>query len=206
MADLPENTHLFYEVVKSLDALNRYKGWDGGTSYYCYVRLTDPVAADKIEGHSRQFLGKYIHWENELELHLQPLKKLYLLYSGENVVERMVLLSVLALVMLLVSGLNYVLLSISSIGRRTKLIGIHKVNGAAGKDHFGGNVLFFRLFPGPSFGFYVVYADRTSDDRRGETMENFFVGRTVYDGGFFVGFVVDSCRTDRYIAEPGPRL
>ena len=134
LADLPENTHLFYEVVKSLDVLNKYKGWDGGTSYYCYVRLTDPAAADKIEGHSRQFLGKYIHWELELELHLQPLKKLYLLYSGENVVERMVLLSVLALVMLLVSGLNYVLLSISSIGRRTKLIGIHKVNGAEGKD------------------------------------------------------------------------
>lgn len=134
-ADLPGNTHLKFDLVKPLAAYDDYKGWQGNDGYLSYVRLVNGAVPEGIENRSEQFLAKYVNRDGlKMTLHLQPLQKIH---SGDGEVAfRVFLLTLLALVVLVVSGVNYVLLSVASIGKKAKLVGIHKVNGAADGDIF----------------------------------------------------------------------
>lgn len=143
-ADLPENTHLRFDAVKSFETLKgkKFMSWGGGDAYGTYVRLAKGATPEQVTARIPDMVEKYrgVPYEKaRFKMTLQPLRQIYSKYSGEGVMTKVWLLALLAFIVLFVSALNYVLISISSLVVRARLIGIHKVNGAT-----RGNI--FRMF------------------------------------------------------------
>lgn len=139
--DLPENTHLRFEVVKPLEVLkgSRYMDWGGGDAYYNYVRLVKGKTVAEIDARVPEMIRKYMGIDYKdcwFFVHLQPVRELYTKYGDQNVWSKVLLLSLLAFVVLVASALNYVLISVSSLAVKSRIIGVHKVNGAKRKDIF----------------------------------------------------------------------
>lgn len=140
-ADLPENTHLHFDAVKSFEFLRdkMYMGWDGGDAFNTYIRLGKGTSPEQVEARIPDMVQKYqgVSYEKSgFKMTLQPLPELHTKYSDEGVMAKIWLLSLLAFIILLVSALNYVLIAISSLVVKSRLIGVHKVNGASQGDIF----------------------------------------------------------------------
>lgn len=134
--DLPENTTLYHDVVISLPTLNkvagyRIEGWNKEDSFFGYVRLkgTDP---SEVNARLDEMILKYMPDNGEdglkVDYFLEPITQHY---TGIKEIQMMILImTLLALVVLGIASLNYVLVSVSSLGQRAKAIGIHKCSGA----------------------------------------------------------------------------
>lgn len=141
-ADIPENATLKHEVVISIPTGPAHRwfepAWDHGDSYMGYVRLRPEGSIDRINPYVKSKIVD-VHVPprdngTSYNFYITPLKGFY---SGQNEVERMVLImSTLALAILFIVSLNYVLISVSSLSRRAKAIGVHKCNGASGGTIF----------------------------------------------------------------------
>ena len=140
-ADLPDNTHLHFDVVKSFEFLRdkMFMGWGGGDAFNTYIRLVKGALPEQVEARIPDMVQKYLEGPYEkigFKMTLQPLSELYTKYSDKGIMAKVWLLSLLAFVILLVSALNYVLISLSSLVIKARLIGVHKVNGASRGDIF----------------------------------------------------------------------
>lgn len=142
--DIPENCHLRFDAVGSFGNMNNqfgyYTGWDGGDSFIGYVRLKSNVNPASVDTKFPVFLRGHQDVDANMErgfkaaYYLAPVTEIH---SGDKDVKRMlVILSLLATVILFVASMNYVLISISSLAKRAKSIGVHKCNGASAKDIF----------------------------------------------------------------------
>lgn len=143
-ADIPANCHLKFDVVISLNMFREMwgglPGWWEVDSFNGYVRLapnTDPLT---VENKVPAMLKKYYDVEGfeakgvNLRYYLTPVTGLHSKNPG---VERMILiLTLLAFSILFVSAMNYVLMAISSLAVRARLVGVHKCNGASTADIF----------------------------------------------------------------------
>ena len=138
--DYPENS-TFYDlrVIISMATTRKYGwdywGWNGGDSYFAYIRLRHPSDMETINSRIDQMLEKYIPQEDKdknytWSLRLIPFSDLRLAmnYDGMGIIW---VLLILAGILLFTVTLNYVLISISSLSRRAKIIGVHKCNGAS---------------------------------------------------------------------------
>lgn len=139
--DLPENTHLRFDAVKSLESARGilFMDWGGGDAFYNYVRLSKGNTVGDVEARFPEMIREYMGTSYEecwFSVHLQPLRELYTKYEDKDVMSKILLLSLLAIVVLIVSALNYVLISISSLAVKARSIGIYKVNGATRGDIF----------------------------------------------------------------------
>lgn len=139
--DLPENTHLHFDAVKSFENLRgkMFMSWNGGDAFHTYVRLVKGARPEQVTGRIPGMVEKYrgVPYKNAgFRMVLQPLRQLYSKYSDSGVIAKVWLLSLLAFIVLVVSALNYVLISVSSLVVRARLIGVHKVNGATRGDIF----------------------------------------------------------------------
>lgn len=133
--NVPENTHLRFDMVR---ALVREAGatWNDGGNYVGYVKLNDVSGASSVNGKLPMIIQKYLpEHTKELTYYLQPVRDIYLKYSFGSL-SNIMLLSLLGFIVLLACSLNYVLITISSLATKAKLIGVHKVNGASGWDIF----------------------------------------------------------------------
>ena len=139
--DYPENS-TFYDlrVIISMATTRKYGwdywGWNGGDSYFAYIRLRHPSDIETINNRIDQMLEKYIPQEDKdknytWSLRLIPFSDLRLArnYDGMGIIW---VLLILAGILLFTVTLNYVLISISSLSRRAKTIGVHKCSGASG--------------------------------------------------------------------------
>lgn len=141
--DIPENSTLRHDVVISLPTLQKVvgysvEGWNREDCFFGYVRLrgTDPAA---VNARMDEMLQKYMPDRDEdefkTELFLSPITQDY---AGVKVVRMMVLImTLLALVVLGIASLNYVLVSVSSLGQRAKAVGVHKCSGATNRGILG---------------------------------------------------------------------
>lgn len=143
--DIPDNSHLDFEVLLSMKTNSQYwtvdqSWWVGRDSYIGYVKLrpgTDPVEVEaKLPGMQKKYydvesmMGKGF----DFSYFLSPVKEIH---SGDETMKRMILiLSLLGFALLFVSAMNYVLISISSLARRSKAVGVHKCNGATNDNIF----------------------------------------------------------------------
>ena len=135
-ADLPDNATMHPQAVISLPTMwtrgwGNYS-WRGGDSYPEYVRLKPGADADAINARMDAMIAKYRPEEDKkafgYEAFIVPIRDTY---RGYDSVQRMRnIMLTLGLAMLFVAGLNYVLISISSLSRRAKAVGVHKCNGA----------------------------------------------------------------------------
>lgn len=131
----PANTHLPFDAVKSLPSPvgNYDMGWQGKTSFIGYVRLRKGTDVAALEAKFPKMTATYAP-ESKIPCYLQPMRDVHVKYN--HVKEEILFLGLLGFIVLFVSGLNYVLISVSSLPLRAKEVGIHKVNGATMKDVF----------------------------------------------------------------------
>lgn len=132
--DIPTRTHLPFQVVKSTTGMELYRGWQGGDAFFTYARIKDRADAAEITESSSTWLKEYTTSEYLTGLELTELRDIYI--QDNAVTYKMWLLGVLALIVILVAVVNYILLSVSTMLSKARLVGIHKVNGAGEKDIF----------------------------------------------------------------------
>ena len=145
--DVPENTHLKYDVVVSLSSILHFfpydgtQNWVGNDRYLGYVRLTPNT--------NPQSLTQAIHKMQARHADMNELKKagvqlsysllqLEKIHSNDPETKRMsILLALLAFALIFTAVLNYILIVLSSLVKRSKEIAIHKCYGAAEKNITG---------------------------------------------------------------------
>lgn len=135
--DLKENTDISFDVVMPMASLRRDNraGWGYDISYMAIIRFRDEAGMKTVEARLPDMLKKYMpnfnkRENNRWECSFRPLSDLH---STNPTVRTMVLvMSVLAIVILLIAAFNYVLISVASLARRAKAVGVHKCSGATG--------------------------------------------------------------------------
>lgn len=145
--DVPENTHLQYDVILSLVSFNPLYGWDCldnwfGCDRFCtYIKVMPGVSREAMEAEIGNMVDRHLDPEQlrkegiEFRLSLRELENLY---SGTPEVQRMsVMLALIAFALLFAAVMNYVLIEISSLVTRTKEIAIYKCYGASGRNISG---------------------------------------------------------------------
>ncbi|MDR2621260.1 MAG: ABC transporter permease [Dysgonamonadaceae bacterium] len=142
---IPENNSLRGDVVISFANVRKQFGlgtsWDGGDSFWGIVRLSKGAKPENINSEINKVWRKYFDYDRlaqagfELESFISPFKDLRKEDSGAS--SMAIILSSLALIILLITALNSVLISISVLYRRSKEIGIHKCSGASSTGIFG---------------------------------------------------------------------
>lgn len=141
--DVPENAHLRYDIVVSLVSIKNFswdgsQNWVGNDRYLGYVKL--------IDGTDPMSLAPAIRKMQERNQPMEDLKKagvditytllsLSKIHSDNPEAKRMViLLSAIAFALIFTSIMNYILILISTLVNRGKVIAVYKCYGAERKD------------------------------------------------------------------------
>ena len=141
--DLPDNTTLKADAIVSMPpswARTQLEySWDGGDSFPQYVRLKPGTDVEKLNARIDDAISQLMPDRgkngSDLSIRVAPLRDTY---RGYDQVARMkVIMLVLGLSILFIAALNYALLSVSSLSRRAKAVGVHKCSGASGGGVFG---------------------------------------------------------------------
>lgn len=141
--DIPENAGLRHDVVVSFATVKsrfgRYAGWNGDDSYKAYVRFRHAGDAGKVETRLPGMVEKYVPRDIGSGVsETYSFQSIREQHSGYPEVHKMILImSILASILLLIAAMNYVLISISSLPRRAKAVGVHKCSGATVGNIFG---------------------------------------------------------------------
>lgn len=139
--DVPLNSTMHPGSVTSLPtALSRNMGnysWNGGDSWHAYVRLKPGTDPDELNRRIDAMVQQAVPQEAGygLKLLVRPIRDTY--RNNDDVSRMRGILSLLGVCILFVTSLNYVLISISSLSRRAKAIGVHKCSGAQSGTVFG---------------------------------------------------------------------
>ena len=141
--DIPGNVLFRHNVIISLPTIEENYGqgtWSSNDIYMVYVRLREADDLERINARMTDILGRYTavkdRWDGStLEGKLLPATDFYL--SHQPNVQRLVILFILGISIFFVSGMNYVLAAISTLGRRAKIVGVHKCCGAETGHIFG---------------------------------------------------------------------
>lgn len=138
--DLPKNGSLHYDILLSMETFGRQstENWLGNDRYLAYVKLYDGVdphsLSDAIKKMqlAHQPLDEMEKNGTVLWYHLLPFDRMHT--SDPEVKSQIILLSIVAFLLLLISLLNYILLVIATIVKRSREVGIRKCYGAERKD------------------------------------------------------------------------
>ncbi|OUP08373.1 ABC transporter substrate-binding protein [Mediterranea sp. An20] len=141
-ADLPDNTTVKADAVISLPpswaAEVANYSWRGGDSYLQYIRLKPGVDAETLNSRLGAMVDKYRPEEDKKFGYTAKIAPLRDTYRGYDSVSRSkVILLVMGFSILFIAALNYALISISSLSRRAKAVGVQKCNGASSAGIFG---------------------------------------------------------------------
>lgn len=140
-AALPENCTMRPKAVISLPSIwSRRIGnysWDGGDSWKEYIRLKQDIDLDELNKRIDMVVLQHIPRSDKLGITVMA-KPVRDTYRGYDEVKRMRnIMLILGISILFITTLNYVLISISSLSRRAKSIGVHKCSGAGTGTVFG---------------------------------------------------------------------
>ena len=140
-ADIPDNTTVKADAVISMPpawaATQQNYSWEGGDSYYQYVRLRPGVDVEALNTRMKKMAEKYLPSRDSWSYtaYVKPLRDTF---REQDDVKRMyTIMMTLGLSILFITALNYALVSISSLSRRAKMVGVHKCSGASGSGIFG---------------------------------------------------------------------
>lgn len=141
--DFPENGSLYYDILLSMETYPKEStdNWLGNDRYKGYVKLEEGVTPESIDPAIRKMMDKNLPMEElknsgyKIWCVLSPFHKLHT--SEPYVRNLIIILSVVSFVLVLISLMNYMLISISEMVKRSKEIGIHKCYGAEGTNIYG---------------------------------------------------------------------
>ena len=141
--DFPENGSLAYDILLSMETYGKQStdNWLGNDRYKGYVKLMPGVDPNTLADGIRKMQEAH---QPVAELEAQGLKLTYFLKpfsklhtSNPEVKTQVILLSIVAALLILISLLNYILIVISSLVKRSKEVGVRKCYGAEGKHIYG---------------------------------------------------------------------
>lgn len=138
---LPDNCTMRPEAVISLPTVwSRGWGnysWNGGDSWKEYIRLKRDIDLDELNKRIDVVVQQHAPRDAKFGITViaKPIRDTY---RGYDAVKRMRnIMLILGIAILFITALNYVLISISSLSRRAKSIGVHKCSGAGSGTVFG---------------------------------------------------------------------
>lgn len=141
--DVPENSHLCFEIVASLEGMSKWsrENWLGNDRYLGYVKLYPGTDPESLTTAIREMQGRHCDLEEvkkagiDLTYSLVPLMDMH--SNSDEVKSMNSLLGFLAFVLIFTAAMNYVLIVISTLINRTKEVAVHKCYGASDKNLFG---------------------------------------------------------------------
>ena len=141
--DFPKNGSLSYDILLSMDTYGKQStdNWLGNDRYKGYVKLMPGVDPNTLSDAIRKMQEAH---QPVAELEVQGLRLTYFLKpfskmhtSMPEVKSQVILLSIVAALLVLISLLNYILIVISSLVKRSKEVGVRKCYGAESKHIYG---------------------------------------------------------------------
>ena len=137
--DFPKNGSLDYDILLSMETYGKQStdNWLGNDRYKGYVKLMPGVDPNTLTDAIRKMQEAHQPLERieaqgtSLRYFLKPFSKLHT--SAPEVRQQVILLSIVAALLILISLLNYILIVISSMVKRSKEVGVRKCYGAEGK-------------------------------------------------------------------------
>ncbi|MDR1223275.1 MAG: ABC transporter permease, partial [Tannerella sp.] len=144
--DMPRNSHLQFDVVELF--IPNMANWQSNDAYTGYIRLRPGVDPQTVDAKIPDMMRR--HYDVDAENRVGTVRTYSLLpvteyHRGDPEVRRTCLiLSVLAFSLLFAAAMNYILISVSSLTRRAKSVGVHKCYGAGRRD-------IFRMFMNETF-------------------------------------------------------
>ena len=142
--DFPANGSISFDVAYSMEWQNKAssENWVFNDMYTGYVRLQkgiDPHSLDeaihKMQATHQDLEKLKTEKGYEVRYHLVPFDKLHT--SDPDVRNTIIVLSIVAFLLIFISLMNYILVVLSSIVKRSKEIGIRKCFGAGGREIYG---------------------------------------------------------------------
>ena len=141
--DFPKNGSLDYDILLSMDTYGKQStdNWNGNDRYKGYVKLFPGVDPGTLSDGIRKMQEAHQPLEEleargmQFKYFLKPFSKLHT--SNPEVKTQVILLSIVAALLILISLLNYILIVISSMVKRSKEVGVRKCYGAEGKHIYG---------------------------------------------------------------------
>ena len=141
--DVPENSHLRFEIVASLEGMSKWsrENWLGNDRYLGYVKLYPGTDPESLTTAIREMQGRHGDLEEVKKAGIDLTYSLVpwlVMHSNSDEVKSMnSLLGFLAFVLIFTAAMNYVLIVISTLINRTKEVAVHKCYGASDKNLFG---------------------------------------------------------------------
>ena len=141
--DFPKNGSLDYDILLSMETYGKQStdNWLGNDRYKGYVKLMPGVDPNTLTDAIRKMQEAHQPLERieaqgtSLRYFLKPFSTMHT--SDPEVKSQVVLLSIVAALLILISLLNYILIVISSMVKRSKEVGVRKCYGAEGKHIYG---------------------------------------------------------------------
>ena len=138
---IPNNSTMKPKAVVSMPSVwSRNVGnysWNGGDSWNAYIRIKPGTDIEQMNKRINLMVKQHVDDLPgfNMEISAKPIRDTF---RGREDAKRMAgIMLVLALSILFITTLNYVLISISSLSRRAKSIGVHKCSGAEESTVFG---------------------------------------------------------------------
>ena len=141
--DFPDNGTLDYDILLSMPSYGEWSpnNWLGNDRYRGYVKLFPGVDPNTLADAIRKMQEAHQHLDEieaiglQLRYYLKPFSNLHT--SNREVKTQVILLSIVAALLILISLLNYILIVISSLVKRSREVGVRKCYGAEGKHIYG---------------------------------------------------------------------
>ena len=137
--DFPKNGSLDYDILLSMTTYNKEStdNWLGNDRYKGYVKLAPGVDPNTLSDAIRKMQEAHQPMEQieaqgiGLRYFLSPFSTMHT--SSKDVKTQVILLSIVAVLLIIISLLNYILIVISSMVKRSKEVGVRKCYGAESK-------------------------------------------------------------------------
>ena len=147
LKDLPKNSHIQFDMLFSIETIrNRGNGsglsnWNG-QGFYTYIRLTDPIHAEKVQNTMLELRAKNVREDrqNQMNPDLTAFEDIHLKSNLRNEIvpngsmDVVYIFTAIAIFVLLIAGINYMNLATARSARRAQEVGIRKVLGAYKKQ------------------------------------------------------------------------
>lgn len=141
--DFPKNGSLDYDILLSMDTYGKRStdNWLGNDRYKGYVKLAPGIDPNTLSDAIRKMQEAHQPLEQmeaqgiSMRYFLSPFSTMHT--SSPKVKTQVILLSIVAALLIIISLLNYILIVISSMVKRSKEVGVRKCYGAEGKHIYG---------------------------------------------------------------------
>ena len=141
--DFPQNGSLDYDILLSMDTYGKRStdNWLGNDRYKGYVKLAPGIDPNTLSDAIRKMQEAHQPLEQmeaqgiSMRYFFSPFSTMHT--SSPKVKTQVILLSIIAALLIIISLLNYILIVISSMVKRSKEVGVRKCYGAEGKHIYG---------------------------------------------------------------------